>query len=346
MKKIFITFAILLIFSSLQSGTLFVGLESSSPPTYSSDLTGFPSVSWTQHYNFDVSGAAATPDGTLYLCHGAFNTDLFEAGLNTNPTQLCTIEEDMSALAYGRNKLWGYSNYADPKGIYSITPTTGEVRLELDVYTGTGYRFFALAYNPADDLFYGYTEYGDSGLYSINMDTGVMTKLVDTIPASNGQGRGMAIGNNTVCLTATRGDDGIPYYAYDLSQGIGGSWEEFTNPYPDYHSTGGAAWIPSPSEVEIFNQQNSLYQIVPNPFYDKTNISFKLKKSGRINLNVYNLKGQLVKSMINKNFEEGSHSTEWDGTNSNGKKIPAGIYFFQLNLNDERTIIKKAILLK
>lgn len=346
MKKIIITFSILLIFSSLQAGTLFVGLEGSSPPTYSSDLTGFPLVSWTQHYNFDVSGAAAKPDGTLYLCHGAFSTDLFEAGINTTPTQLCTIEEDMSALAYGRNKLWGYSNYADPPGIYSINPTTGEVTLELDVYTGTGYRFFALAYNPSDDLFYGYTEYGDPGLYSINMDTGVMTKLANTIPASNGQGRGMAVGNNTVYLTATRGDDGIPYYAYDLSQGIGGTWEEFTNPYPDYHSTGGAAWIPDPSEVETFNQQNSLYKIAPNPFFDKTNISFTLKKPSSFKLNVYNIKGQLVKSIINKNAEEGYHSIEWDGTNLNGQKVPSGIYFFQLTLSSDRSIIKKAIMLK
>ncbi|GAF95546.1 unnamed protein product, partial [marine sediment metagenome] len=40
------------------------------------------------------------------------------------PQHLATISEDMSALAYGRGTLWGYSNYADPKGIYAIDPTT------------------------------------------------------------------------------------------------------------------------------------------------------------------------------------------------------------------------------
>ena len=227
-------------------GTLFVGLEGSSPSTFTSDMTGFPNVTWTSGYSFDVSGAAAAPDGTIYLCEGAFTTHLYQATLTTAPQQICTISEDMSALAYGNDTLYGFSNYADPKGIYSIDPASGAATLVLDVYTGTGFRFFALDFNPEDGLFYGYTEYGASGLYSINTDTGEMIQLTGSIPASNGQGRGLAVGNNTVYLTATRGDDGIPYFAYDISQGAGGSWVEFPNPYPAYHSTGGAAFVPAP----------------------------------------------------------------------------------------------------
>ncbi len=96
--------------------------------------------------------------------------------------------------------------------------------LVVDVFTGTGFRFFALDDNPADDLLYGYTEFGASGLYSINIDTGEMRKITSPFPASNTQGRGMAIGNNTVCITAPRSDDGIPFFAYDLSQGTDGGW--------------------------------------------------------------------------------------------------------------------------
>ena len=246
MKKTVIILTFLCLITLTSAGTLFVGLEGSEPPTFSSDMSGFPNVTWTPHYTFDVSGAAASPEGILYLCNGAFTTHLYEATLSTTPQQICTISEDMSSLAYGRDTLWGFSNYADPKGIYSIDTTTGAATLELDVYTGYGFRFFALAYNPIDDLFYGYTEYGSSGLYSIDIDTGEMIQLTGSIPASNGQGRGMAVGNNTVYLTATRGDDGIPYFAYDIAQGAGGDWVEFPNPYPAYHSTGGAAFIPDP----------------------------------------------------------------------------------------------------
>ena len=233
------------------SADLFVGLEGQTLPVRSSDLSGFPNVTWDNHFAFDVSGAAAKPDGTLFLCNGAFTTRLYSSSRTGPPRRLATISVDIHALAFGRDTLWGYSNFATPKGIYAIDPTTGAATLVLDVYTGTGFRFFALAYNPVDDLLYGYTEYGDSGLYSINVDNGAMIKIVDTIPAANGQGRGMAVGRNTVYLTATRGDAGIPHYAYDLAQGHNGTWVPFTNPYPNHHSTGGAAWIPEPCPADL-----------------------------------------------------------------------------------------------
>lgn len=231
---------------------LYVGIETgAAPPMRVSDLSGFPNVTWTNFKPIDVSGAAARPDGTLYVCNGAFSTDLYQIEPGHNPEYLCRIDKDMSALAYGRGHLYGYSNYADPKGIYEIDPDTGATTLAVDVYTDTGFRFFALDYNPVDDLLYGYTEYGDSGLYSINIDTGEMIKISEPFPASNTQGRGMAVGNNTVYVTATRGDDGIPFFAYDLSQGHDGTWVGFTNAYPDSHSTGGAAWVGAPCRPDL-----------------------------------------------------------------------------------------------
>jgi hypothetical protein len=223
---------------------LFAGIETGTPePMRVSDLSGFPSVSWTDFHVINVSGAAATPDGTLYVCNGAFSTDLYMIPPGENPRYMARIDKDMSALAFGRGRLYGYSNYADPKGIYEIDPVTGTTTAVVDVYTGTGFRFFALDYNPRDDLLYGYTEYGSTGLYSIDIDTGEMLKIVSPYPASNTQGRGMAIGNNTVYVTATRGDDGVPFFAYDLSQGTNGVWVGFDNAYLDSHSTGGAAWV-------------------------------------------------------------------------------------------------------
>lgn len=241
---------LLLLATAPATAQLYVGIETGSPvPMHHSDLAGFPNVTWTSFHTIDVSGAAARPDGTIYVCNGSFTTELFEIAPGSGPSKLCTIDKDMTALAFGRGKLYGYSNYATPKGIYEIDPTTGVTTLAMDVYTGTSFRFFGLGYNPVDDLFYGYTEYGSSGLYEINIDTKVMTKLVGTIPASNGQGRGLAVGNNTVYLTATRGDAGIPFYAYDLAQGAGGTWVGFDNAYPNHHSTGGAAWVPEPDPL-------------------------------------------------------------------------------------------------
>jgi hypothetical protein len=236
----------------LASAELFVGIETSpSVPARVTDMAGFPNVTYTDLWSIDVAAAAATPDGTIYIANGAFTTDLYEAALDAPPQFAVTLSVDIAAMGYLDGTLYGYSNYASPKGIYEIDPQTGQCTLALDIYTGTGFRFFALAANPRDGLLYGYTEYGDSGLYSINLDTGELIKLAGTIPASNGQGRGMAVGNDTVYLTATRGDDGIGFYAYDLDQGVGGAWVEFDNAYPNHHSTGGAAWIMEPCPGDL-----------------------------------------------------------------------------------------------
>ncbi|MFI4916381.1 MAG: GC-type dockerin domain-anchored protein [Phycisphaerales bacterium JB060] len=222
---------------------IFVGLEGGSPPTYTSDLAGFPGVSWTPGVGVDVSAAAGKGDGGVYLCNGAFTTVLYEHDFSGSPTRLATIDRDIHALAYDGATLYGYSNFSSTKGIYSIDPATGETELAYDIHTGTSFRFFALDYNAADGLLYGYTEYGDTGLWAIDVDAQAMTKVADPFPADNTQGRAMAIGDNTVYILSTRGADGVPAFAYDLSQGPGGDWVAFTNPYTDSNATGGAAWL-------------------------------------------------------------------------------------------------------
>ncbi len=312
---------------------LFVGLEGSSPPTKSTDLAGFPAVAWETLFPFDVSGAAATPGGELYVCNGSFTTNLYRATLDMSPPQyLCTLSVDIHALAHDGTTLYGYSNYASPKGIYAIDTVTGQATLVLDVYTGTGFLFFALDYNPADGLFYGYTEYGASGLYSIDLDSGAMLRVVGPIPAANSQGRGLAVGQNTVYLTATRGDDGIPLYAYDLSQGANGQWVGFTNPYPQYHSTGGAAWIPAPSaapEIGVHGAQPRIDGIWPNPMRAGATVAFSIERAGAVRLRVYTPGGRALGELLDGERAAGAHDFTWDGR-IEGRPLPAGVYLLRL----------------
>jgi FlgD Ig-like domain len=315
---------------------LFIGLEGSTPVTRSSNLAGFPEVVYQNHFNFDVSGAAATPEGLIYLCNGAFTTHLYSATMTDSPQQLSTISVDISALAYGNGTLWGFSNYATPKGIYEIDPESGTATLVLDVYTGTGFRFFALDYNQTDGLLYGYTEYGDSGLYSINLATGEMVKLAGTIPASNGQGRGMAVGNNTVYLTATRGDDDIPCFAYDIAQGIGGEWIPFSNPYPAYHSTGGAAWIPDPTAAVHPDTnrppewQLRVAAISPNPATNNVTIKYQLRIAGDVSLGIYDVSGRCLTALTAGYRSPGDHVLRWNGRDERGVLLPTGTYMLRI----------------
>ncbi|MCK5036116.1 MAG: T9SS type A sorting domain-containing protein [Candidatus Sabulitectum sp.] len=339
-----ISFVLALLIVPAANGGLFAGLQGGAPPTYFSELDSFPDVTWTQYYNFDVLGAAATPEDTLYLCSSEFNTDLYKATLSMSPEFIAEISESMQSLAFGRDTLWGFSNFASVKGIYSINTQTGQATFEIDTYTGTSYRFFALGYNPVDDMLYGYTEYGTSGLYSIDIDTGDMVQIVGTIPASNGQGRGLAVGNNTVYLTATRGDDAIPYFAYDLSQGTNGEWVEFTNPYPAYHSTGGAAWL---SESAGIDDQNSAtedenllqFSISPNPVMSHASFNYQLPLAGNASLTVYDTSGRIQSSVMNGAFETGSGEVSWNSD------LPSGIYIAVLRAGNQ-TVSRVFVLMK
>jgi len=83
----------------------------------------------------------------------------------------------------------------------------------------------------------------------------------------------------------------------------------------------------------------------PNPFNPSTTISFSLKQRDRVKLNIYNLRGQLVKTMINGEQDAGIHRVIWDGTDSSNRKVSTGIYLYRLETSDY-TSTRKAMLIK
>lgn len=88
-----------------------------------------------------------------------------------------------------------------------------------------------------------------------------------------------------------------------------------------------------------------LYQNYPNPFNPSTCISFNLKNTQNVEVNIYNIKGQKVKELVNTKLEAGKHSFTWDGNNQNNKKTSAGIYFYQIKAGDFKQT-KKMIMIK
>jgi hypothetical protein len=72
----------------------------------------------------------------------------------------------------------------------------------------------------------------------------------------------------------------------------------------------------------------------PNPFNPTTNISFALPVDSRVSLKIYNVAGQLVRTLVNETMAAGIHTVTWDGANSNGEKVASGIYFYKINAGD------------
>jgi hypothetical protein len=84
----------------------------------------------------------------------------------------------------------------------------------------------------------------------------------------------------------------------------------------------------------------------PNPFNPQTTISFSIPEESNIELSVYNIKGQLVKNLVNDINPAGEHSVTWNGTDDNNKPVSSGVYFYKLNVNGITKAVKKCLLLK
>ncbi|MCF7858586.1 MAG: T9SS type A sorting domain-containing protein [Candidatus Cloacimonetes bacterium] len=90
-----------------------------------------------------------------------------------------------------------------------------------------------------------------------------------------------------------------------------------------------------------------LEQNYPNPFNPRTNISFSLPEESRVDLDIYNIRGQKVKQLANDELRtKGKQVIQWDGTDNNGKNVGSGIYFYKLQVNNAAVDVKKCILLK
>lgn len=112
-----------------------------------------------------------------------------------------------------------------------------------------------------------------------------------------------------------------------------------------YNADGGTTKFSIPTIVSVNNAKHlptefTLEQNYPNPFNPTTSITYSISKAGMVNLNIYNLLGQKVTTLVERNQTEGSYKIKFDATN-----LSSGIYFYRLT-SGNMTIIRKMMLLK
>ncbi len=83
----------------------------------------------------------------------------------------------------------------------------------------------------------------------------------------------------------------------------------------------------------------------PNPFNPETTISFNLPEQAKVELSVYNIKGQKVTNLVNETRPAGKHSVAWKGMDSTNKPVSSGVYFYKMTANG-KSQIKKMLLVK
>ncbi len=89
----------------------------------------------------------------------------------------------------------------------------------------------------------------------------------------------------------------------------------------------------------------TLSQNVPNPFNPSTQVSFALPTAAKVNLSIYNVLGQHVKTLVDTDMRAGYQTVTWDGTDNTGHTVASGVYFYKLNAGDF-TATKKMMMLK
>ncbi len=91
--------------------------------------------------------------------------------------------------------------------------------------------------------------------------------------------------------------------------------------------------------------KNSLSQNYPNPFNPQTTIAFSLKDRGHVKIDVYNVNGELVRTLLDETRAAGSDHVRWDGRNNANQPVSSGVYFYKLVTNNFSQT-KKMVLLK
>jgi hypothetical protein len=135
---------------------------------------------------------------------------------------------------------------------------------------------------------------------------------------------------------------------FRTKQEIEGSYIELTNGTLQ-DGTYGLNQITTPVSVRIETRPEAyaLRDNYPNPFNPETTIKYQLPEAGQVRLEVYNMLGQAVKTLVDNQFQNaGRYTLQWDATNNSGQPLSSGVYFYRILAGGEYQSHKKMLLLK
>lgn len=88
-----------------------------------------------------------------------------------------------------------------------------------------------------------------------------------------------------------------------------------------------------------------LHRNYPNPFNPDTNIAFSLKTDGFVTIEIFNIRGEKVRSLVSEEYSAGDHTIVWDGKNDNENTVTTGIYYCKMKM-DAGVYMQKMLMLK
>ena len=106
--------------------------------------------------------------------------------------------------------------------------------------------------------------------------------------------------------------------------------------------------VPTPVSVRIQTRPEvyALANNYPNPFNPETTLKYQLPDAADVTLEIYNMLGQVVRTLVNEHQNAGRYALQWDATNDNGHALSSGIYFYRIQAGSEFRSVKKMLLVK
>jgi hypothetical protein len=98
--------------------------------------------------------------------------------------------------------------------------------------------------------------------------------------------------------------------------------------------------------VESTPTEFALLQNFPNPFNPETTIKYNVAEGGNVALRIYNVVGQVVRTLVAEQQSAGRYTVRWNGNDDRGVSVSSGIYFYQITAGSEFQDVKKLMLLK
>ena len=74
-------------------------------------------------------------------------------------------------------------------------------------------------------------------------------------------------------------------------------------------------------------------------------IDYSIQQGGLVEIKIFNVKGEMLKTLVSENKQSGNYSITWDGKSNRGSKLPSGVYFYTLRMGGI-TSSKKMVLLR
>jgi len=162
------------------------------------------------------------------------------------------------------------------------------------------------------------------------VDRGWVSVEIDSINIDSGQEFFIVVdyGTNSKSICIEYQNEGMSYYS---NNGI--NFYQSNNEFNIRAKITSDHFVANDNNLEII-PQNVILNNYPNPFNPFTTIEFRLKEDSKVTLEVFNVKGNIIRSLINNIKQSGWHRVKWDSRNQEGKIVPNGVYFYTITAND------------